>query len=45
MHKRTLFPRGHGFRMDVVLRSQCISARLTMLYRSTDCRCRAGAAM
>jgi hypothetical protein len=31
--------------VDPILFGQPVQARLTMLYRSTHCRCRAGAAM
>jgi hypothetical protein len=41
----TLLPFGHRLRVDPVTLGQGDQALLTMLYRSTDCLCRTGAAM
>src|SRR3712207_8997574 len=44
----TLFrslPFGHRLRVDAMALGQGSQARLTMLYRSTDCLCRCGAPM
>ena len=38
-------PFGDGFPIDAVALGKAPQAFLTMLYRSTDCRCRCGAAM
>jgi hypothetical protein len=38
-------PLGHRLGVDSIARRQLIQTRLTMLYRSTHCRCRAGASV
>src|SRR5215210_5450628 len=43
--KGALLPLRDGLLVDAVALGQAPQARLTMLYRSTDCRCRAGAPM
>jgi hypothetical protein len=45
MHGLAPLPRRHGLGMDVVARRARIPALVTMLSRSTHCRCRAGAAV
>jgi hypothetical protein len=41
----SLPPLSHSLRVDSVLPSQTVQSRLTILYRSTHCRCRAGASV
>src|ERR1017187_2524210 len=43
--RTALLPLGDGLRVDPVAPGQSPQARLTMLYRSTDRRCRRGAAV
>src|ERR1700690_854802 len=43
--RTALLPLGDGLRVDPVAPGQSPQARLTMLYRSTDCLCRCGAAV
>ncbi len=44
-HRATLPPFGHRLRVDAMTTGQRPQARLTMLYRSTHCRCRSGASV
>lgn len=44
-HRRPLPPFGDGLRVDAMPPGQRPQALLTMLYRSTDCLCRAGASV
>src|SRR6202044_7768 len=43
--RSALLPLGDGFRVDPLALRQRPQARVTMLYRSTDCLCRRGAPM
>src|SRR6476661_4078075 len=44
-NRGSLLPFGDGLLVDPVALGQCPQALLTMLYRSTDCLCRRGAAV
>jgi len=45
LNRVTLSPLGHRLGVDPIMSGQSAQARLTILYRSTNCRCRSGAPM